>query len=67
MTAVELAKLVGRKGMALLSASAGAGRQLRCPVEVKDARENFGRTELLVTPVGGSGEAWISDEKFEEA
>lgn len=33
------------------------------PVKIINARENFGRMDVLVTPEGGSGEAWVSAER----
>ncbi len=33
------------------------------PVKILDARENYGRIDCLVTPVGGTGEAWVSAER----
>jgi hypothetical protein len=47
------------------SASLGTGmlttytEGLKVPVTVKDAREVYGRTDYLVTPIGGSGEKWV--------
>lgn len=29
---------------------------------VKDAKTTFGRTDLLITPVSGQGEQWVSAE-----
>ncbi len=49
----ELAKLVGR------SATLTVG-ELRVEVTVTDVRANFGRTDYLITPVTGSGQAWVS-------
>ena len=28
-------------------------------VDVQDVRESFGRTDCLISPVGGSGEKWV--------
>ena len=33
--------------------------KLRVKVRVIDARKSYGRDDVLVTPVGGSGEQWI--------
>lgn len=35
---------------------------LSVPIEIKDVKEVFGRVDLLVTPVGGSGEKWVSSD-----
>lgn len=61
MTAKEMAALIGRKGYARLAAS-GAGNVLRVDVEVIDAKQAFGRQDVLVTPVAGAGKAWMSLE-----
>lgn len=39
-----------------------ATRKLIVDVKVKDARETFGRTDLLISPVSGEGEQWVSLE-----
>jgi hypothetical protein len=28
-------------------------------ITIKDARSNYGRTEVLVSPLAGSGERWV--------
>lgn len=33
-------------------------------VRVVQERRNFGRTDLLVRPINGFGEAWVSEERF---
>lgn len=33
-------------------------------VFVMEERQNFGRTDLLVRPINGDGEAWVSEERF---
>lgn len=37
-------------------------RKFLVEVTVKDARQMYGRTDLLITPVSGSGEQWVSAE-----
>jgi len=34
------------------------------PVEVKDAKQSYGRVRYLVTPVGGAGEAWVDVDRL---
>jgi hypothetical protein len=55
-TANELAANVGREG---LWSTPIANIQVR--VKVIDARQIFGRVELKVTPLAGSGEAWAQN------
>lgn len=41
------------------------GRQgLEVPVTVIRTREAYGRTDALVRPVGGDGEAWVSESNL---
>lgn len=54
MTIKELSKLVGREGTIL----AGLGG-ISIPVRVVDVRQVYGRTEALVQPHAGDGEAWV--------
>lgn len=39
------------------------GYDLTFEVSIKDAREVWGRTDYLVTPVAGTGEKWVSAER----
>lgn len=59
MSAAELARFIGKKGLARLVASHAVSGVVKVPVIVKDARSMFGRVDLLVTPVGGEGEVWM--------
>lgn len=38
---------------------------VRVRVEVEDERTNFGRTDVLIRPVEGDGEAWVRADKVE--
>ena len=58
MTAAAGAKLIGRR--ALLRTSG-----LAVEVEIRDAREVFGRTDVLVIPSAGAGSAWVSLDSVE--
>jgi hypothetical protein len=40
---------------------ADTGSELKVEVIIKELRQKFGRTDYLVTPVAGSGEAWKSE------
>jgi hypothetical protein len=52
MTVLELALMVGATGVARFG-------DLSVPVVVSDVRLSFGRTDVLVSPVGGSGNQWV--------
>ena len=58
MTNQELATYVGREG--LLS---GVGLLSVC-IRSLDAREVYGRLDVLVEPVEGTGEAWVSESRI---
>lgn len=51
-----LAGLVGRTGQMSVQMSAS---NLRIPVTIHDTREVWGRRDVLVEPLGGSGTAWV--------
>lgn len=52
-TAKSLSPYIGREGVFITGA-------LRVGIRVLDAREKFGRVDLLVSPLAGSGEEWKS-------
>jgi hypothetical protein len=54
-TAADLAAYLKRKG--IWSAPTG---DMKVPVITVDARHIFGRTELKVSPIGGSGSTWVN-------
>jgi hypothetical protein len=54
-TAIELAKLVGRWGL-----YDPAGNGLVFGVTVIDAREHYGKTQILIQPKHGTGSAWVN-------
>lgn len=60
MGAKQLAEWIGRK-VDLVTEHG----QLRVAGTVKDARETFGRIDVLFAPSSGSGEAWISSARVE--
>jgi hypothetical protein len=53
-TSASLGAVIGQTGM-LTTYTEG----LKVPVTVKDARQVYGRTDYLISPVGGSGEKWV--------
>jgi hypothetical protein len=59
MTAAEIFRLIGRRGVAQIG---GVG----VAVEVKDVKDRvFGRTCLLVAPLDGEGEVWVNADKVQ--
>ncbi len=59
MTTTELAALIGRRGLLRDGLPA---RAMAYPIVIRDARERFGRLDLLVEPVDGTGEGWVCSE-----
>lgn len=59
MTINEIAKYIGKTGTIL----PGLG-SISIPVKVYDARQVYGRVELLVKPVSGTGETWINPNRI---
>lgn len=59
MTINEIAKYLGKVGTVL----PGLG-SISIAVRVYDARQVYGRIELLVKPTEGSGEAWINPNRI---
>ena len=57
MTNTELAAYVGLKGFLV------AGL-LNVLVRSLDAREVYGRLDILVEPVAGTGKAWVSESRI---
>lgn len=54
LTAKAAVRAIGRKGELPL------GGDTSITVHVRDVRQVWGRTDLLVAPVAGSGEMWVS-------
>ena len=42
-------------------------RTRRTPHKVLNVRRRYGRVDMLVSPVGGSGEEWVNDQRITEA
>ena len=53
MTSRELVRLLDKEGTLSLGG-------FTIPVRILDARENFGRVDVLVEPITGEGQAWYS-------
>jgi hypothetical protein len=60
MTALEQQRLIGMQGLLRLQEGSGV---IRVRVTIKDAREAFGRLDVLVEPVDGEGTTWVSAER----
>lgn len=56
MTSKDLTQYIGQK------LEWQASTKVTVSVKILDARETFGRTDLLITPVSGQGEQWVSSE-----
>lgn len=56
MTTLDLIKFRGKQGFL------GLGK-LDVPITVVDSRQAFGRIDLLVQPVNGRGQQWVSADK----
>ena len=64
MTAESLASLVRKNGTLRVVERSGA--VLHVPVVILDAREVWGRIDVLISPqtqYGEAGEAWVSSER----
>lgn len=59
MTNAELAAFVGREGLITFD-----GGKLTIEVHSKDAREVYGRLDILVEPVAGTGQAWVAESRI---
>lgn len=58
MNAEEREQWIGNQGL-LNHESKGDQEDMYFPVEVKDAKKQFGRVFLKVHPVNGDGEQWV--------
>ena len=56
MTAKELIDLIDKKATLTMDG-------LEVAVKITNARENFGRIDVCVTPEAGNGEAWVSADR----
>jgi hypothetical protein len=61
----DLMARVGKKGWAKITT--GRNVQLTVPVLILDARKVFNRSEYQVTPLRGTGEAWVAASAVETA
>lgn len=56
----ELQSYIGKKGNLPVGKDRNGHCNLEIRVIVKDAREAYGRVDLLVEPLYGSGTMWVS-------
>lgn len=65
MTHTEIARLLDKVGTLEVPAGQGATppNWLTIKVRIVDGRTAYGRQDVLVTPVDGSGEAWVSADR----
>jgi hypothetical protein len=57
MTIKQLASLIGKQGLLRVES-------LHVRVEILDVKEAYGSTRVLITPVNGSGEQWVTLERM---
>lgn len=57
MTAEELASYIGREGIL-------GFEKLGVCVRSTDAREVYGRLDVLVEPIQGTGKAWVAEARI---
>jgi len=41
-----------------------SGTGLLVPVRILETRKAYGRTDVLIAPIDGSGQAWVRDDKI---
>jgi len=56
MTSREIAELLNKRATIML-------KGMSVNVRIIDGREAYGRTDVLIEPVSGSGWAWVSAER----
>jgi len=56
LTANQISLPVGKTGLLAVG-------NLRVPVRVVNARTNFGRVDIQVEPIGGSGQEWVETSR----
>ncbi len=63
------ATYIGKRGLLRIwqTPALAASAAIHVPVTVLDARRNYGRVDLLVSPVDGEGETWVQSERVKLA
>ena len=57
MTNAELAEFVGRTGLLSMD-------KIAVEVRAHDAREVYGRLDILVEPIAGTGQVWVAESRI---
>ena len=61
LTYAEMAALLGKTGYYSARTGDGAAkRELFFSIEVLDARNRYGSLDLLIRPVAGGGQTWVT-------
>ena len=60
MSTKELAKYIDREGILRFDFKHGLG----VCVKVVDVRESYGRIDVMVEPINGVGQAWVSEGRI---
>ena len=65
MTTQELQELIGQKGSVVMYPSWPPSKtgEAIVDVEITHARAIYGRVDVLVTPVAGSGSVWVNADR----
>ena len=58
MTNQELAAYVGREGLVTY------GGTIAVQVKSLDAREVYGRLDILIEPIAGTGQTWVAESRI---
>ncbi|MFA5340567.1 MAG: hypothetical protein WC332_02205 [Clostridia bacterium] len=64
MTKDELNNLIGKEGVMVIDRPTRKTPGMSINIVIKDVRISFGRTDLLVVPVSGTGERWTNLNKI---
>ncbi len=59
MTAREAATYINKEGILTTEGSLGIA------VRILDARKVYGRIDVLVMPISGEGETWVSESRIQ--
>ncbi len=59
MKATEANRYLGKQGTLVVE------RYLVINIECRDIRQVYGRVDVLVAPISGSGAAWISESRIQ--
>jgi len=61
LTLSESARLIGRDASMRIKLSSSS---VIVPVKILDARQAYGRSRFLVSPIGGDGSAWVESDRL---